>query len=398
MFHLFTRRTQSIPSRKNLFAIYASILILIFHAFLVAYVNSSYIEQFVGTKAVGMIFTVGSALTVLIFLFVSNVLKSVGNYYATLGFLALNFFVVLGMGFAESMRTAVPLLVLHLTLIPLIIFNLDVFLEENIGNNEGTTGSTRGLMLSLSSLVGALTPLLTGFLLIDQSNFSHVYFVSALSVVPIFLIVLFAFRNFKDPKYVEIKFFQAIRSFLLKKSIRYILICHFLLQLFFFFMIVYAPLYLATSIGFDWWYIGLILFGGQLAYVFLDYPIGLIADLYIGEKEMLAVGFLILAIGSASIAFVAEANLWLWIFVMFAVRVGASLAETTTESYFFKQTKSSDAQIISFFRVTRPLAYLAGALFGSLVLLYLPFNLIFVALGLVMLSGAVLATLIIDSK
>lgn len=396
--HYLLPKKHKVSSQKNLIAIYASILLLIFHSFLVTYVNSSYIEQFIGTKSIGMLFTVGSALTVLIFLFVSHVLRSVGNYRATLGFLALNFLAVLGMAFADSMRTAVPLLIIHLTLIPLIIFNLDVFLEENIGNKEGTTGSTRGLMLALSGLVGALTPLLTGFLISDQSSFSHAYIASAISVIPIFILVLIVFKNFKDPKYTEIKFFQAIRSFWVKKDIRNVFMAQFLLQIFFFFMVVYAPLYLATEIGFDWWYIGLILFGGQLAYVFFEYPIGIISDKFIGEKEMMAAGFLIIALGSASISFVVEANVWLWILIMFTVRVGASLAEVTTEGYFFKQTKSSDAQIISFFRVTRPLAYLVGALFGSLVLLYLPFDLIFVALGLIMLPGAILATLIKDTK
>jgi MFS family permease len=387
-----------VKSRHHLIAIYAATLLLIFHSFLVAYINSSYIDQFVDDKAVGMIFTVGSALTVIIFLFVSHVLKKVGNYYATLSFLALNFLAVLGMAFADSLRTAVPLLIIHLTLIPLIIFNLDVFLEEHIGNKEGTTGTKRGLVLALSSLVGACTPLFTGFLLFEQDGFSHAYLASAVLVIPIFFLVLVAFKNFEDPKYAEIKFFQALRSFWIKKNIRNALLSHFLLQIFFFFMVVYAPLYLATKIGLDWWSIGLILFGGQLAYVFFEYPIGLISDLYIGEKEMMAVGFLMLAASSAIIAFVSVPVIWLWILVMFTTRIGAALVEVTTESYFFKQTKSSDAQIISFFRVTRPLAYVFGALFGSLVLLYLPFNLIFVALGLAMLPGAILATLLKDTK
>ncbi len=391
-------KPPKISSRKSLFAIYAATLLLILHSYLVAYINSSYIEQFVGTKAVGMIFTIGSLLTVIIFLFVSHVLKKVGNYKATLIFLGINFLAVIGMAFADSLRTAVPLLIIHLTLIPLVIFNLDVFLEENIGNKESTTGSKRGLILALSSLVSACSPLFTGFLLLDQTNFSHAYLASSLVVIPIFILVALAFRNFKDPKYVEIKFFQAIRSFWVRQNIRNVLIAHFLLQVFFFFMIVYVPLYLAIEIELDWWAIGLILFGGQLAYVFFDYPIGIIGDKFIGEKEMMAAGFLILASTSALIAYVEEPIVLLWILVMFTTRIGASLVEVTTESYFFKQTKSSDAQIISFFRVTRPLAYVVGALFGSLVLLYLPFNLIFVALGLFLLPGAILATQLKDTK
>ena len=83
---------------------------------------------------------------------------------------------------------------------------------------------------------------------------------------------------------------------------------------------------------------------------------------------------------------------------MFTTRVGASFVEVTTESYFFKQTKSSDAQIISFFRITRPLAYVLGALLASLSLLYLPFNLLFVVVASLMIPAMFFTINIEDTK
>ena len=392
------RKLHHKKTDRSTLVVYATILLLMFHYIMVAYINSSYLEQFVSSEAVGTIYTIGSALTVLIFLFVSRVLHKVGNYRATLGFLFINFLAVGGMAFADSLRTAIPLFIVHLTVLPLIVFNLDVFLEEVIGAKESSTGSKRGLILALSSLTAATTPLLTGYLIGDTTDFTLAYYVSALSVIPIMAIVFFSFKDFSEPKYKEIKVLRAIRSFWVKKDIRFVFGDAFLLQLFFFFMVVYAPLYLATVIELSWTDIGLILFGGQLAYVFFEYPIGRIGDQYLGEKEMMAVGFLILAVSSAMMAFVDSSGIWPWILVMFFSRTGASLAEVTTESYFFKHTKSSDAQVISFFRITRPLAYVVGALTGSLVLLYLPFNLIFVVLGLLMLPGVVFATYLKDTK
>ena len=87
-----------------------------------------------------------------------------------------------------------------------------------------------------------------------------------------------------------------------------------------------------------------------------------------------------------------------WMVTMFLTRVGASFVETTTESYFFKHTTGSDANIISFFRITRPLAIIGGALLGSLALLYMPFQYIFVALGLSMSIGIVLSFFLVDTK
>jgi hypothetical protein len=87
-----------------------------------------------------------------------------------------------------------------------------------------------------------------------------------------------------------------------------------------------------------------------------------------------------------------------WSVLMFVTRVGASFAEATMESYFFKQIKGSDAQIISFYRVTRPVAYVFGALAASLALLYIPFNLLFIVAALLLLPALFLTLYIEDTK
>jgi MFS family permease len=140
------------------------------------------------------------------------------------------------------------------------------------------------------------------------------------------------------------------------------------------------------------------MFFAQLAYVIFEYPIGIIADKFIGEQEMMALGLLILAIGTSWISFVSTPSVLLWSIIMFTCRVGASFVEVTTEVHFFKQTNSSDAQIISFFRVTRPLAYVAGAVLSSLTLLWLPFNLLFIVFAFMMIPAMFITLDIEDSK
>lgn len=378
-------------------AVYSVILLLVFHSFLVMYLNSTYIGEHVGEDSVGMLYLVSSALSVLIFLFISNVMRRVGNYRITLALLALNFLAVCGMGFATSLAVAVPLFLLHIIVLPLISFNFDVFLEAEIGNSEGTTGSRRGLLLALASFIGAISPLLSGFL-VNANGFRDAYLLSSITLVPVFMILLSHFRHFEDPPYSEIKLFEALRSFWVREHIRMVFCAHLLLQVFFCFMVVYTPLYLATEVGLPWHEIGIIIFAGQLAYVFFEYPIGHLADAYVGEKEMMAVGFVILAVSSSWLAAIAGTSIMPWIIAMFVTRVGAALVEVTTESYFFKHTKSSDAQIISFFRITRPLSYVIGAVIGSLSLLFLPFHLIFIVLGFIMTLGIAFALSLPDTR
>ncbi|MCA9355244.1 MFS transporter [Candidatus Kaiserbacteria bacterium] len=386
--------------KRHLIPIYIASLLLVFHTFVVAYINSSFLKEFISEEAgVGTIYTVGSALSVLIFLFISRVLHRVGNFKLTLGLLLINFLAVVGMAFADSLRVAVPLFLVHIISVPLIIFNIDVFMEEQIGNNETTTGGKRGLLLTLTSLVGAVTPLISS-LLVNGSNgtFTTVYLVSASTLIPIIILLIFFFRDFSDPEYEEIDLFSAIRTFWEQTNIRFVFLAHFTLQMFFMCMVVYAPLYLTGNIGLSWTEFGVVMLFAQMAYVILEYPIGIIADKYIGEKEMMGFGFLIIAVSISWMSFVTATSILVWSVIMFVTRVGASLVEVTTESYFFKQTKSSDAQIISFFRITRPLAYVIGALLASVALLYLPLNLLFIVFAGLMIPAMFFTLNIEDSK
>lgn len=385
--------------KRRLIPIYAAILLLVFHTFVVAYINSSFLEQYIDAASVGTIYTVGSALSVLIFLFISRVLHRVGNYKLTIGLLLTNFVAVLGMSQATILEVAIPLFIVHLITVPLIIFNLDVFMEEQIGNDESGTGTSRGLLLTLASLVGALSPLVSGLLIgANDTDFTNAYIVSALTLLPVLVILSIYFRTFSDPEYGEIDVFSAIRTFWININIRSVFIAHFLLQMFFMMMVVYTPLYLTGTIGLTWAEFGIVMFFAQLAYVIFEYPIGIIADRYIGEKEMMGFGFLIIIIATSWMSFVTVASVLIWSIIMFTTRVGAALVEVTTESYFFKQTKSSDAQIISFFRITRPLAYVLGAVVASLSLLYIPFHFVFLVFAILMIPAMFCTLYIEDTK
>lgn len=387
------------PLQRRLIPLYIATLLLVFHTSVTIFINSSFLEKFVSTSAVGTIYTIGSAVSILIFLFISRVLHLVGNYKLTLGLLFLNLFAVVGMAFADSMRVAIPLFIVSSVAIPLIIFNIDVFMEEQIGDSEESTGAKRGLMLSLASIIGAVSPIISTLLIDEVSNsFTYPYLASALTLVPIIFIIMFYFKDFTDPKYNEIKVFDAIRSFWVNIDIRYILVCQFSLQLFFMFMVVYSPLYLVDVIGLTWQEFGLIMFFAQLAYVILELPIGYVADKFIGEKEMMAFGFFILIVSTSWISFITIPSVLMWSIILFTTRVGAAFAEATMESYFFKHIDGSDAQVISFYRVTRPMAYVFGALIASFTLLYVPFNLLFVVAAMLLIPALFVTLKITDTK
>lgn len=378
---------------------YVALLLLSLHWAVVLYINSSYLEQFVSHQMVSLLYVFGAVLTTIAFLNASSLLNRYGNTRLAILLTITEFLALIGMAVADSFYVAVTLFVVHQTIVPLILFNIDVFMEALIGDSEESTGGRRGLLLTIMSITAALASLGMGKLLgNDIPHFAAAYVASALILIPFLYIIVKHFKQFTDPIYPQFKIIDGIKDFWKHKDIRNVFFAHFLLQLFFTWMVIYTPLYLSTVIGFHWENIGIILFMGLMAYVFLEYLIGYAADKLIGEKEMMAFGFAVIAITTSWFVFLDDSSVITWMIAMFMTRVGASFVEVTTESYFFKHTRSKDTNIISLFRITRPLSYVFGAILGATTLYLLPFELLFIVLGFLMIPGLFFAMALTDTK
>lgn len=378
---------------------YGILLLFSLHWALVLYINSSFLEQFVSASTVSILYISAAALTIIGFLHASPLLTRFGNIPLMLSCTAIEFTALLAMAFTASPYIAVVAFIIHQTIVPIILFNLDVLMEELIGEQEGSTGKRRGLLLTIMSLTGALASFLMGKLMgTGDPNFFLVYTASAVILIPFIYYTWVRFRHLCNPLYPRFEIFQGISHFWKYQDVRNVFFAHFLLQLFFTWMVIYSPLYLFSVIGFNWEQIGAILFVGLSAYVLLEYPIGVIADTYLGEKEMMAFGFVIIAIATSWFVFLDTSSILAWMITMFMTRVGASLVETTTESYFFKHTQGKDTNLIGLFRITRPLSYVIGAVLGGVTLYYLDFSLLFVVLGLLMIPGLFFAMVLHDTK
>jgi len=385
--------------KRNFFALYSALILLSLHWAIVLYINSSFLEQFIDSAKIGFLYTISSVLTIIVFLSASRLLTRTGNYLLTIAFTALEFSVLIGMALTHSAWLAIPLFITHQAVVPLILFTLDIFMEEMIGDEEDGTGGRRGMFLTLMSFTGALASLAAGYLVGDGvPQFFLAYIASAILLIPFLVIIMRYFKTFEDPDYPSLKIIYGFLNFWKQKDVRNVFFAHFTLQLFFAWMVIYTPIYLAAEVGFNWKEIGEILFGGLMAYVLFEYIIGVIADKWLGEKEMMALGFLIMAVTTSWFAFLNSHIVMAWILAMFMTRVGASFVETTTETYFFKHTAGKDTTLISFFRITRPLSYVLGAVLGSLTLYFLPFNLLFVVLGLLMVPGLFFTMALRDTK
>jgi MFS family permease len=155
-------------------------------------------------------------------------------------------------------------------------------------------------------------------------------------------------------------------------------------------MTIYLPIFLHIEIGFSLTeIIGVIFPIALLPFILLELPLGKLADQRHDEKELLSLGFLILALSTGSIAFITSQNIFVWAGVLFLGRIGAALVEVASATYFFKKVNASNTNLISMFRSLNPMATIAAPLVATSFLFAfdMSYRYLFVILALILLVG-----------
>ncbi len=268
---------------------------------------------------------------------------------------------------------------------PVIFYCLDIFLEQS--TDENYMGSIRGMYLTMYNLSPIITPVIVGLILATSTDYWKIYFMSALFLIPFLLIILLNFRKFKDPEYPRINIQKTISHFLNSKDVYDVFIDHFLLSFFYCWMVIYMPIYLIQSIGFNWEQVGIILSIALLPFIIFQIPIGKIEDIKHDEKMVLIFGFLIMAFSVALIPFITEKSLVLWSVILFVSRIGASIVEVSTETYFFKHVKSTNAGYISLFRMTKNMSFLVVPIIAGIATYTMGMEYSWIVLAIIMLVG-----------
>lgn len=375
--------------------LYLANILLAFHLFLTIYINSSYLAQFLSEDWVGIMFTIGSLLSLASFFFITNILERFGTIRSLTILTALEFLVFVGLAFPGSTPVALTLFVFYLILYPLILYALDILLERYT-DNENETGSIRGIFLTTTNIALIASPLLTG-LLVGEDNYTRVFLVAALFLIPFLFIMRKSFGSYQDGNYTHMEPYSMLSCILHNKNILTVFKSHFIMQLFFAWMVVYPPLYLVSHLGFDWATTGIIFTVMLIPYLF-EVVFGKIADYWLGEKELLTLGFVITAVFVGLMSFTTSMNPAVWAAILFMTRVGGSLMESMTEVYFFRHVDSADANTISAFRMLRPLAYAIAPLLAVIALLYIDIQYLFIIFAVIILYGIRYSLTLKDSR
>ncbi len=362
---------------------------------LTSYVNSSFLETYISQSYVGILYIVASIITIIAMTQMHIVLTRKGNRYTVLLCSIIAFISFLALSWGHSAHIVILAFTLYFISTNLIISSLDIFVEDF--SKTASIGRFRGFYLAVTSAAWVIAQMLSGSV-IAKSSYGGIYFLSALFMILVCGVFVVFLRDFKDPKYKKIPVLKTIKSFLRSKNLSKIYFINLILRFFFAWMIIYTPIYLHQYVGFDWSQIGLIFTIMLLPFVILEPPLGKMSDT-MGEKKLLAAGFVITIISTLLIPILTTPSVVLWAIVLFTTRVGAATIEVMSESYFFKSIKKEDDEEASFFRNTTPLSFIIAPLVATPVLLLVPsFQYLFFVLGTILLLGLLLTIQLKDVK
>jgi len=227
-------------------------------------------------------------------------------------------------------------------------------------------GAIRGMYLTVENSAWVITPLIVVSSSMVVTIIALFIFAAILFLFPLFYLVWKNFPRFKDPQYQHPTMFETFRHVSSSRNHSRLFIINIIFQTFYGWMTVFSAIYLHETIGLDWTSIGLILTIMLLPFPLIQLPLGKLADKKYGEKEIMAIGFVILGLATCALSphsFKRRHDLG-WCALCQSCRCSCSGSQI--ETYFFKTVDARDPTILGFFRVTRSISYFTAPLLQEL--------------------------------
>lgn len=362
-----------------------------------AYINSSFVEQFVGEQALGLVFSLAAIVSLIVSPQALRLVRRFGNQRSMLSLGIATIIALTGTVWFSSSPFAAWLVATYIILSFLTAINLDVYLEELSENR--VTGRIRGLFLTINNMAWLASPWLAGWLTTNY-GYRAVYFLASIALLPFIFIVQRYLKDLIAREVEHLSVWSGLRRVFAREEhdLRRILTIDFLLNFFGAVMVIYMPIYLHQHLGLSWGQIGLAFTVMLIPFVVLEFPLGRIADLWLGEKELLTIGLAIAGVASLFIAPITATTTVVWAGILLLTRVGSATIEAMKETYLFKHISGRDANIVFISRNMYPLAYVLAPIIASVFLLFWPLNHLFTFLGLVMLLGLPVSLSLKDTR
>lgn len=370
-------------ANKNLRAVFFVGFLLTIALSITGYIDSSFVGMYSDIKKVGILFSIGSVVSILMLSYSPKIISKIGvsGIFYTNATLYLSSILIM---LATQNNIIFELFfIIYLASGIGIYYAIDVLIEHF--SKKETTGNTRGFYLAIYNLAFLIGPLLTGIIL-KNNGFDIAYLMAGVFIILMTILYTRDLEKFDfKGEYRQTSFWKSFLKLTKNKNLFKVYLLSLSLTFFFSWMSIYTPIYLNQYIGFNWTQIGIIFALMHIPYVTLEIPIGKISDKLHCEKELIAIGLLIIGVSTAFMSKIISLNLLPWALILIATRTGASLVQVGTESYFFKKVTEKDAGIIAVFRNAAPVAYIIGPVLGTIFLQMVSYQNLFIILGTIMI-------------
>jgi MFS family permease len=358
------------------------------------YVMSTYFKQASGTENVGGFYFIAYSILLLILLNLHRLTKILGKTSVFLIILALKIISLVFLVNSHPSSWGIFVLMLYVIFSGLEWVSLDAILESFSCDKE--SGRIRGMHLTILNAGFLLGPFVSTRLL-GEFDFNGIFVFLMLFNILVFFYALFKLRDTNGKPQADILVFNLIRKVFKRKNVMAIYYISFALEFFFALMIIYMPIYL-QDLGLSWDQIGIIFSVMLLPFVFLQYPMGFLADKKMGEKKLLLGALFIMAFSSIIVFVTDSPNVLVWSFVLLLTRIGAAMVEILRDSYFYKRIDGDDVDLIGFFRTAMPVGYILAASCSFVLLLFLPLASIFILSAVVVFSALIPAYYLAENR
>ncbi|MEN9552278.1 MAG: hypothetical protein RI935_655 [Candidatus Parcubacteria bacterium] len=382
---------------KLLIVTYVMTFLYALHYAIPVYATSSYLHSFFNSSMVSATYLMGSVLALIVSMRVALSIKKFHTYNFTVGVAIFEMITLFLFGTTKLPILLPVLFVAHFALQTLLYVSLNIFIETF--SKHSNIGSIRGIFLSILHIGILISPLIAGFIL-KHFSFEVLYTVASLTLLPYLYLVHAYLSHIKDPAYHTADMWSALKDSLKNKNLRAAIVAKFMVECFYAVMVIYTPLYLTTLDIPLTTYLSFIIPIALIPLVLLPYELGRLADTKYGEKEILLIGLLILIVISFTCAMITSSSPYIWAFILFISRVGASFVDTMSFTYYFKKINKEDSSFTTLFVNM----YTFGTItVGGLGILIYPFiqerpELMFVILGLMLTYSVTLVLPMKDTR
>ncbi len=348
---------------------------------LAAYLNASYLKNFLSVEKVGYVYSITACATIAVLYF----FEYLGGRFGVQKTLVASLIIasIASFGLSQILHTTSIVIAFILMQISLVItkFSTDILLETH--KNQGTgEGSLRGAYLSITNVAWIIAAGIGGF--IATANPRYIYSINSIIYMGLGITTLFVISQTKKDIFTQTSIFEKIRYVMTEIQTRKIIVSEFVLQTFYTIMVIFTPLYLHNQMHFSFTQIGIIFAIMLIPFVVLQYPLGKIADSKIGEKELIIASYIIIAVSVFLFASIKQHTIYSAAILLLCTRIGACTLEVMNDAFFFSTTHEYK-KTIPVFKGMAPVSLLVFGTIGSIVLRFYSYQTLFIGLALFVL-------------